>query len=511
MLKSFSKLHDGKHNIIIMENSTNEETSKLLDGLNVGYIRTVGRTHSPSINEALTMCDTKYALIVDSDIVFTQPIDKLLSVMENNNGAMMGEVCGSRGGFIIKDRIHPWFCLVDVSQIRKARIKWHDQKRIDESCSGYFFNSVPINPIKGNVIPFYDNGSTFYEDVVKSGLKVLSAPGVVKYFTHYEGSSWHRFSDNEAFKDWGEKVYQEFKIAHDYFKDINIKDKYAMLVRPELSSSILFIQPIFVPNDDFFKINTNSITSILKYMRAFPFRNMKVVFGGYCKSDEHWEKISGLISELKPDWLPEVVLERVDKNYGKAYVVNKLYKESAGQKFDYLMTMDSDIVFDVSEYDLFNRLVKTASDSSKVIKAPFGMLALNQKGQSCHMMEIMDKRVAIGDEIICWSSQMAGIAGGALFISSKIFNDVGGYREMGVYSGDDGFLLNDIQVRGHSSTIIESTSIIHPSDNHMFDGKYLKWKHDQLEKCKQTSGGRTDKMAEIAAGVEALWEKCFEQ
>lgn len=225
MLRSFVKVHgDGPWNCLIMENSTNDDTVKILEKNKVPYIRNAGGTHSKSIDLLFKECKTKYAILVDSDIIFIEKVHPLLSVMKNNDGALMGEVCGDRGGYRLHPRVHPWFCVVDTEKIKQHSIVFHDQKRIDETNSQYFYSSVPINPFKNNAIPKYDVGATFYEDICKAKLNILEAKGITKYFIHFEGSSWHTKSGHPGFIQLGNTIYNKFKeVASNYQNSIDQK------------------------------------------------------------------------------------------------------------------------------------------------------------------------------------------------------------------------------------------------------------------------------------------------
>jgi hypothetical protein len=227
MLQSFVSFHDDDpHNIIILENSTEAQTSRILDMNLVPFIRNPGGKHSESIDVGLQKCNTKYALLCDSDVIFTKNIYSLIDTMKTYNGALMGIVQGDRGGYKLFNRIAPWFCFIDVEKIKENGIKFHNQERIEKSNSGYFYNTPPIHPGKGNTDPFYDVGATFYEDVNKAGLKIINASGIQAFFIHAEGSSWHRTSGHEGFIKWGEMIYQIHQKKAKEFEKIDIKGKF---------------------------------------------------------------------------------------------------------------------------------------------------------------------------------------------------------------------------------------------------------------------------------------------
>jgi hypothetical protein len=227
MLKSFIYVHGiGPHNIIISENSTNDETAKLLDENGIKYIINKGSPHSQSIDKLFDLCTTKYVLLVDTDIIFKHSITKLVEVMEQNDGTILGEVCGSRGGYMLYDRINPWFCLINIENIKVKNIKFHDQKRIKESKSELFYGNIPINYTIRNTSPYYDVGATFYEDIIRSKLKVINAKGLNNYFTHYEGSSWHRGCGNKWLDEHGKMVWDKYQEEIEKYKNVNIKDQF---------------------------------------------------------------------------------------------------------------------------------------------------------------------------------------------------------------------------------------------------------------------------------------------
>ena len=490
MLKSFVKVHGpGPFNIIVMENSTNDETSKFLSENGIFYISNKGGRHSQSIDELIFTCNTKYALLVDTDIVFKKHIGKLLDVMKKNGGVIMGEICGNRGGYNLKTRMQPWFCLLNTDEIKGHHIRFHDQKRINETGSNYFYESIPINPNQNNSNPFYDVGATFYEDINNAGLKILDARGISSYYSHYEGSSWQRSSGNQAFINLGNFTYEKFKVEYENHKHIDTKGKFKADIYFEMfDKKIILIQPCFCPNQKMFAINKRSLISILEYISRYRFRNIKLSFGGYFAEDKHYDVFSSIINEYNTNFNLDATLNRFNKNYGKAYIVNSLFRLYNGDKYNYLFTMDSDIVFDINEYDIIRRLLNCHIKSEKVFGKELGMISLNQKEHCCHVVERFDRSVVIDQDRLLWSSTHTGVAGGCLMIDVKSFINVGLYRIMGVYAGEDGYLLYDFNTRGIPSVMAESISVIHPK--HDEDEKYSEWKKNKLDVCRESNGKR---------------------
>ena len=254
-----------------------------------------------------------------------------------------------------------------------------------------------------------------------------------------------------------------------------------------------------------FEKNKLSVQSIIDYHKKFRFRNIKYIFAGYCKDDKYWDCISGII---KNSGIGHCI--RLEKNYGKAYIVNKIFAENYTNE-DFLMSVDSDMLFDLNEYNIFRRLIKVANALPKKTKHEVGMLALNQTQAGCHMYNVMDRAANIEGEVLRWSSTGTGIAGGCILISTKAFKEIGGYRVMGVYSGDDGYLLRDINMKNMLSMITESISVIHPLNPGEETSKYQQWKTKSLSNCRVEDGKKVS-IEEFNAAVietEKQWDSEF--
>jgi len=176
MLKTFTWLHPTHKDILICDNSTNDDTEVLLKDAKIPYIRNAGGLHAPSVDLLLDNCKTKYALLVDTDIIFNAPHDDLFTQITSGNIHLMGEHQGNRGGKLLYDRIAPWWCFIDVEEIKKHGIKFFDRKRMENNAAN---------------VRKYDVGSSFFEDFRSKKLQIGTFNGVGKYYIHYEGMSWH--------------------------------------------------------------------------------------------------------------------------------------------------------------------------------------------------------------------------------------------------------------------------------------------------------------------------------
>lgn len=146
----------------------NTHTSK------VSYHWICNESHGNGVNRAMEMVKTKYMLLVDSDVLFLKDIKTPYEKFKNSDFTLMGEVVGDRGGKSLHPRVNPWFCFMNLKNLKEHNILFYDHYRTKE--------------MKSEKI--YDIGSSMFEDVVGKGLWVGNVYMEGKYFKHYEGMSW---------------------------------------------------------------------------------------------------------------------------------------------------------------------------------------------------------------------------------------------------------------------------------------------------------------------------------
>jgi hypothetical protein len=227
MLKSWMSVHNRTQRVVICDNSTNSETKDILYTHKVPYTSRYGMSHGNGVNEALKLCKTKYALLVDTDVIFLKDHSDIFQQFKEMGLALLGKVEGDRGGKSIHKRVNPWHCFIDVEAIKAHNIIFFDEERMRES-----FKTDKI----------YDIGSTFLEDVKACGLRVGDVDLSGKYYNHLEGMSWYKnkFDDtvedtgidfggthnNPAYVDAFNKKYEYFQAIKQQYKDVKISDKF---------------------------------------------------------------------------------------------------------------------------------------------------------------------------------------------------------------------------------------------------------------------------------------------
>jgi len=209
LLKSW-KRHHRESNVkwLISENSLNNETSEMLDGLSIPYFRNVGMKHSDGVDFLIRQCETDYALLIDSDIVFRKNIYQLWGMIENFNFVIAGERVGDRGGKQLHPRVQPWFCFLNVKIIKEKNWLFGD----DDICNK---GRKPEERI-------WDVGSKLYNEVIKSGMSIIDMEQDMNpYYFHYEGMSWRK--NNIDYYQAGLAVEKAYEIEIENHKEISLK------------------------------------------------------------------------------------------------------------------------------------------------------------------------------------------------------------------------------------------------------------------------------------------------
>jgi hypothetical protein len=148
--------------------------------------------------------------------------------------------------------------------------------------------------------------------------------------------------------------------------------------------------------------------------------------------------------------------------------------------------------------------------SKTFIKKEFGICALNQLDECAHTVTKKDLIIIqyTNDDIpeeFGVAKTPDGIAGGALFINRKAWDKVKGYRVLGVYAGDDAYLIHDIARAGLITYVSYTLDVIHPREK---DSEYRKLKFKALSDDTLTGSNLSkDKYDSIIQKHEDFWKE----
>lgn len=207
--RSIERVCSNIPNILVIDTGKNRM-------MNMNNIHLPNTSHGIAVNKSFNLVKTKYMLLVDSDVLFLKDIKIPFEKFKESGAALMGEVVGDRGGKSLYPRVNPWFCFIDLQQLKEHDIIFYDKERTERS------KIKLMNPPR-----IYDIGSTMFEDVLNAGLTVADVKMEGKYFKHYEGMSWRvqkydpnngdtdidigGTHDNKALYEYGLKVMKQYK------------------------------------------------------------------------------------------------------------------------------------------------------------------------------------------------------------------------------------------------------------------------------------------------------------
>lgn len=177
-LKSFVYHHtpfNGR--LLLMENSSNNDTQNILDKHSIPYVNTPNSSHAEGVNTAIKLCKTDYALLIDSDVFFIKNIESIFQQFKDKQLTIAGKVTGDRGNKKIYNRIDPWFCFLNIKHMKDNGLEFCNIQKTKES-----FKQDKI----------YDIGSTLFEDIRNKQLKIGNVNLENNYFIHLEGMSWYK-------------------------------------------------------------------------------------------------------------------------------------------------------------------------------------------------------------------------------------------------------------------------------------------------------------------------------
>jgi glycosyltransferase involved in cell wall biosynthesis len=208
-LKSWKKYHPNSTvEWLISENSTNNETTQLLNNYSIPCFRNHGMSHAMGVDFLIKQCKTDYALLIDSDVIFHKNIESLWNKIKDIDFVIAGERCGDRGGKLLYPRIHPWFCFLNVKIIKGRGFELGDDDFLNKGKS------------PGDRL--YDVGSKIYDDVIKAGLNIIDMEkDMDSYYYHYEGMSWRKNQNKDIkLREWGLAVDRSYQKEIELHKDI---------------------------------------------------------------------------------------------------------------------------------------------------------------------------------------------------------------------------------------------------------------------------------------------------
>lgn len=176
LIKSLKVVGGLTPRVLVINTSTQDDSEDLFITNNIPYLNLRGSTHGEGVNFGISNIKTRYVLLVDTDIIFLKDITPVFEKFKSGKYTLMGNVVGDCCGKLLHPRVEPWFCMMDLQQLKNNNIIFFDSERSKKP------------KIKG--VRVYDIGSTMYEDIINKNLYIGNVNLNHKYFKHYGGMSW---------------------------------------------------------------------------------------------------------------------------------------------------------------------------------------------------------------------------------------------------------------------------------------------------------------------------------
>lgn len=229
LLKSV-KLTSSQLPKIVMMNTSNIDECELPLQLNsIPYYNARGFSHGEAVNLAFKKITTKYVLLVDSDVLFLKDFKPAFDKFKSSGLTLMGKVVGDCGGKQLYPRVEPWYCFINLENLKRHKIE--------------FFNIEKTRESKQSGGRVYNVGSTMFEAVENAGLLIGDVDLENKYFKHYGGMSWRcqKYDPSDVDTDidfggthphrqlWdiGLRVKQQYDEDVKYLNDVDIRGVFS--------------------------------------------------------------------------------------------------------------------------------------------------------------------------------------------------------------------------------------------------------------------------------------------
>lgn len=218
MLKSFIKFHfkDEKLNLILVDNGSNDSSKQWLIENEIPFVSLPNNIgHEQAIDYIYPMIKTKYALIVDTDILFLKNVYDEYLPFFNDEIKLIGEYLISGNELI--SRVGAWFFFYDIESMRKSG----------------------VNVFRDAENWIYDVASWQTEKVIEKGFKIhdvkrrneignqdVDIYGMV-YDTHihFGKTSWDLIHHGDRVGEVGERRKFITDKVNEY-SDIDLKNKF---------------------------------------------------------------------------------------------------------------------------------------------------------------------------------------------------------------------------------------------------------------------------------------------
>ena len=231
-LKTLLETNDWVKKVLIVDTSEEQDAPKNIDP-RVQIISSKGSNHAQGVQKGLDWAKShnyrgckkydRWVLLIDSDVLFDHDVSGFIGEAQEKGIILTGHeqyLPGRASGMVVLPRIHPAFCLMNLTWLVERNIPFMDWNRIKPDNMGPLSNRPqdwkPVEAYKRGQHSIYDVGSTMYEDVKRNGGKIWNlgtiweldhAQGKSNTIYHLGSISWGKEKTDKIV--WAESKYRE--------------------------------------------------------------------------------------------------------------------------------------------------------------------------------------------------------------------------------------------------------------------------------------------------------------
>jgi glycosyltransferase involved in cell wall biosynthesis len=227
-LSSLRQFTPEPHHILVADNGSTDGTREYLQSLNwIELFRRDPRRHASghgaTLDWLMRKVTTRYALTLDSDVVFLRSgwLSDLRTLLESRAAAAVGELESGVGGY--RSRLAPYVLLFDTEQVRALRTSFkpcvliNDPAEVDRWRRRGPSENLSYAELRGyRSAAFYSTGAMLFERMVESGVRWAATPlRTRRKYRHLGHMSWgpsegHRRADHRAKLAYVQALLQQY-------------------------------------------------------------------------------------------------------------------------------------------------------------------------------------------------------------------------------------------------------------------------------------------------------------
>jgi hypothetical protein len=157
MLKSFvyTMYLDSPLELMLVENGSTDDSKQWLTENGVPFIDSpINIGHEQAVNMVYKKIQTRYCLLVDTDVIFMSPPGDYLMELNHTRLAAGELMTGDNLGYPMKPRLSPWFFLFDIKKMK----------------------SLGVHKFRDTPDWSYDVGAWYTEQIISRGFDIHNIP-----------------------------------------------------------------------------------------------------------------------------------------------------------------------------------------------------------------------------------------------------------------------------------------------------------------------------------------------